>query len=116
MKKAKIISNKSSNASGQVFNISPDDIQSIFKTYPAVKLKFIQNVPTRMTEVEFWTNFFESYYIRKDQINSKSNDLFADCAYKDDEELRNRLKRALTDPLDIIDSQKNFSNEDVQLI
>lgn len=66
-----------------------------------------------MSEVEFWTNFFESYYIRKDQINSKSNDLFADCAYKDDEELRNRLKRALTDPLDIIDSQKNFSNEDV---
>jgi transcription initiation factor TFIIH subunit 1 len=99
-----------------VYNISQDDVQSIFKTYPAVKLKFIQNVPQKMSEKDFWTKFFQSYYFRKDQINSISNDLFVDCALKDDEELRTKMKRALIDPIDIIDSQKNFANEDVRIL
>lgn len=79
-----------------------------------MKLKYIQNVPQRMSETDFWTKFFQSYYYRKDQINSMPNDLFSDCAFKDDEELRGKIRRALTDPIDIIDSQKNFSNEDVR--
>lgn len=66
-----------------------------------------------MSDKDFWTKFFQSYYFRKDQINMP-NDLFADCAFKDDEELRSKLRRTLTDPIDIIDSQKNFASEDVR--
>lgn len=76
---------KSDGTNGLVFNISSDDKQSILKTYPAVKLKFFQNVPQRMSEVDFWTKFFQSFYFRKDQINLTSNDLFSDCSIKDDE-------------------------------
>lgn len=35
---------------GIVYNITSDDIQSIFKTYPEVKNKFILNVPAKLTE------------------------------------------------------------------
>ena len=68
-----------------MYNITFDDIQSIFKTYPAVKIKYAQNVPHKMSEKDFWTKFFQSYYFRRDQINATANDLFADCAIKDDE-------------------------------
>ena len=33
-----------------MYNITSDDIQSIFKTYPEVKNKFISNVPAKLTE------------------------------------------------------------------
>ena len=75
---------KSDGSNGLVYNISYDDIQSIFKTYPIVKLKYIQNVPNKMSEKDFWTKFFQSYYFLKDQINS-TNDLFADCSIRDDD-------------------------------
>ena len=76
---------KSDGTNGLVYNISYDDKQSILKTYPAVKLKYVQNVPQKMSEVDFWTKFFQSFYFRKDQINMTSNDLFSDCSNKDDE-------------------------------
>jgi transcription initiation factor TFIIH subunit 1 len=76
---------KSDGTSGLVYNITYDDIQSIFKTYPAVRLKYIQNVPSKMSEKDFWTKFFQSYYYRRDQINSTANDIFSDCSTKDEE-------------------------------
>ncbi len=50
---------KSDGSNGLIYNISYDDIQSIFKTYPEVKVKYIQNVPNKMTELEFWDKFFQ---------------------------------------------------------
>lgn len=103
---------KSDGSSGLVYNISYDDIQSIFKTYPEVKLKYLQNVPNKMTEKDFWTKFFQSYYFRRDQINSTANDLFADCAIKDDLELRTKALEAVADPLVGLNVQKDMSSED----
>ena len=68
------ISPKSDGANGLVYHISFDDIQSIFKCYPAVKSKYTANVPHKMSEKEFWAKFFQSYYFRRDQINTTTTD------------------------------------------
>lgn len=103
---------KSDGTNGLVYNITTDDIESIFKTYPEVKNKFVQNVPIKLTEKEFWTKFFQSYYFRRDQINTTANDLFADCAFKEDDEIKKKAELTLTEPVQIVDSQKDLSNED----
>ena len=103
---------KSDGTNGLVYNLSYDDKESILKTYQAVKLKYVQNVPQKMSEKDFWTKFFQSFYFRKDQINLAADDIFKDCATKLDEELKSKALTTLTDPVDIIDSQKVLANED----
>ena len=125
---------KSDGTHGLVYNLSLDDIQSIFKTYPQVKKKYSQNVPHRMTESDFWTKFFQSYYFRRDQISLASNDLFADCSNKEDEginnnnnnililflflfkikklEFKNKAEQSLINPVVILDNQKEISKDD----
>ena len=97
-----------SDGANIVYNISFDDIQSIFKTYPAVKLKYVQNVPTKMSEKDFWTKFFQSYYVRRDQINSATNDLFADCSTKDNDDLKRKEEKILGDPITIVSKKEEF--------
>jgi transcription initiation factor TFIIH subunit 1 len=38
-----------------------------------------------MSESDFWTKFFQSYYVRRDQSNLATNDIFSDCSARDDE-------------------------------
>ncbi|KRT85684.1 hypothetical protein AMK59_2815, partial [Oryctes borbonicus] len=45
---------------GLKYNITADIIECIFKTYPAVKKKYIEHVPAKLTESQFWTKFFQS--------------------------------------------------------
>ena len=53
-------------ANGLKYNLTPDIIESIFKTYPAVKKKHTENVPTgKLSEQEFWTKFFQSHYFHR---------------------------------------------------
>ena len=52
-------------ANGLKYNLTPDIIESIFKTYPAVKKKHIENVPSKLSEQEFWTKFFQSHYFHR---------------------------------------------------
>ena len=52
-------------ANGLKYNLTPDIIDSIFKTYPAVKKKHIENVPSKLSEQEFWTKFFQSHYFHR---------------------------------------------------
>jgi len=84
---------KADGANGLKYNLTHDIMQSIFKTYPAVKRKHLENVPNKMSEHEFWTKFFQSHYFHRDRLHGQVKDIFTECA-KDDE---NRIKAQLKD-------------------
>ena len=58
-------------ANGIKYNLTVDVINSIFKTYPAVKKKHFENVPAKMSEQDFWNRFFQSHYFHRDRIHGQ---------------------------------------------
>ncbi|XP_078239987.1 general transcription factor IIH subunit 1 [Pogona vitticeps] len=84
---------------GLRYNLTSDIIESIFRTYPAVKLKYAENVPHTMTEKEFWTRFFQSHYFHRDRLNAGSKDLFAECAKMDEKGLKTMVSQGVKNPL-----------------
>lgn len=84
---------------GLKYNITPDIIECIFKTYPAVKKKYIENVPSKLTEAQFWTKFFQSHYFHRDRKYAESKDLFTECGKIDDQEMKKDIQSGVKDPL-----------------
>ena len=75
------------------YNLTADIIQSIFKTYPAVKRKHLENVPSKMTEQDFWTKFFQSHYFHRDRLHGKGvKDIFTECAKDDDKRMKEQIR------------------------
>ncbi|NXD71030.1 TF2H1 factor, partial [Eolophus roseicapillus] len=84
---------------GLRYNLTSDIIESIFRTYPAVKMKYAENVPHNMTEKEFWTRFFQSHYFHRDRLNTGSKDLFTECAKLDEKGLKAMVSQGVKNPL-----------------
>lgn len=76
---------------GLKYNLTADIIDCIFKTYPAVKRKYDEYVPAKLSQSEFWTKFFQSHYFHRDRIMAGTKDLFTECGKIDD----NALKEAV---------------------
>lgn len=84
---------------GLKYNLTADIIHCIFKTYPAVKRKHQDNVPSKMTEQEFWTKFFQSHYFHRDRITAGTKDMFAECGKIDDQNMKNAVQHGPENPL-----------------
>nr|CAG4636094.1 EOG090X04EN [Eubosmina coregoni] len=84
---------------GVRYNVTPELMSSIFRTYPSVKQKHLKYVPSKYTESEFWTKFFSSHYFHRDKANLDAKDMFADCGKQDEQELKKDLTLAIKDPL-----------------
>lgn len=84
---------------GLKYNLTGDIIDCIFKTYPAVKKKHQENVPTKLSESEFWTKFFQSHYFHRDRLTSGTKDIFTECSRIDDKALEQAVLENAGDPL-----------------
>uniref|UniRef100_A0A8C7G8N1 General transcription factor IIH, polypeptide 1 n=1 Tax=Oncorhynchus kisutch TaxID=8019 RepID=A0A8C7G8N1_ONCKI len=84
---------------GLRYNLTSDIIESIFRTYPAVKQKYGENVPHNMTEKEFWTRFFQSHYFHRDRINTGLQDIFSECAKQDEKGLKSMVFQGVKNPM-----------------
>uniref|UniRef100_A0A665UJD0 General transcription factor IIH subunit 1 n=1 Tax=Echeneis naucrates TaxID=173247 RepID=A0A665UJD0_ECHNA len=84
---------------GLRYNLTADIIESIFRTYPAVKQKYNENVPHNLTEKEFWTRFFQSHYFHRDRINTGTQDIFSECAKQDEKGLKSMVVQGVKNPL-----------------
>ncbi|XP_067129753.1 general transcription factor IIH subunit 1 [Centruroides vittatus] len=83
---------------GLKYNITADIIESIFRTYPAVKKKHMENVPNKLSESEFWTRFFQSHYFHRDRLSLGTKDIFTECVKYDEQDIKNALKDGIQDP------------------
>ncbi|KAJ3596024.1 hypothetical protein NHX12_002433 [Muraenolepis orangiensis] len=84
---------------GLRYNLTADIIESIFRTYPAVKQKYDENVPHNLTEKEFWTRFFQSHYFHRDRISTGTQDIFSECAKQDEMGLKSMVVQGVKNPL-----------------
>ncbi|CAL8325533.1 general transcription factor IIH subunit 1 [Gadus morhua] len=84
---------------GLRYNLTPDIIESIFRTYPAVQQKYGENVPHNLTEKEFWTRFFQSHYFHRDRISTGALDIFSECAKQDEKGLKSMVVQGVKNPL-----------------
>ncbi|XP_064084474.1 general transcription factor IIH subunit 1-like isoform X2 [Macrobrachium nipponense] len=100
------------------YNITPEIMLAVFKTYPAVKKKHSEYVPHRMSEAEFWTRFFQSHYYSV-HTNSSSENVFSECAKYDDKEWNRDVESAKTDPLydlnDIYEEKPMSIDSDIRI-
>ncbi|XP_058807076.1 general transcription factor IIH subunit 1 [Phymastichus coffea] len=98
---------------GLKYNLSSDIIESIFKTYSAVKKKHTEYVPAKMSDAEFWAKFCQSHYCHRDRINLGTKDIFTECAKIDEQEMKKDIQAGIDDPLVDINSFDDVNMEEL---
>uniref|UniRef100_A0A8C4PYB9 General transcription factor IIH, polypeptide 1 n=1 Tax=Eptatretus burgeri TaxID=7764 RepID=A0A8C4PYB9_EPTBU len=83
---------------GLKYNLTADIIESIFRTYPAVRQKYTEHVPGLLSEAEFWTQFFQSHYFHRDRTAVSTQDIFSECARQDNKELMDVIGQGVVKP------------------
>ncbi|KAG2731179.1 hypothetical protein G9P44_005595 [Scheffersomyces stipitis] len=87
-------------------NVTRDTINEIFDTYPIIRRAFTELVPSKFSEGEFWSRFFNSKLFRRlrgDKINNSTNrgDVILDkYLYIDQTQKANEDKESATTSLD----------------
>ena len=86
------------------FNLTADTIEAIFKMYPEIRQRYINQVPHETSEKEFWTEFFKSKHFHRDRSivaggSATAKDVFGELAKKDETNTLTRNVEAFSDPL-----------------
>ncbi|XP_065314570.1 general transcription factor IIH subunit 1-like isoform X2 [Gordionus sp. m RMFG-2023] len=106
---------QSDGANGIKYNLTSDIIDSIFRIYPSVKQKHEEHVPHVISDIEFWTKFFQSHYFYRDRnltkqsANSKDY-FFSECLRIDEKSVQEEIEKGEPNPL--LDLE-NFDDETV---
>jgi transcription initiation factor TFIIH subunit 1 len=50
------------------YKITPQIIHQIFIQFPVVQRAYLDNVPTKMSEKEFWIKYFQSQFFHRDRL------------------------------------------------
>eukprot|EP00741_Cyanophora_paradoxa_P022684 tig00021493_g21907.t1 len=87
------------------FRVTPEVIHAIFVETPAVHRAYLQNVPHKLSEKEFWTRYFQSKYFFRDRASDAQDGtaggslsvanidpIFAKCLEEDTSALAMELK------------------------
>ncbi|KAI7734790.1 hypothetical protein M8C21_005456 [Ambrosia artemisiifolia] len=90
--KGEMIYNVKPSSDGQsnrvTFNLTPEMIYQIFAEKPAVRQAYLDSVPNKMTEKDFWTKYWRAQY-----LHSTKNIVAAAAEAAEDEELAVFLKQ-----------------------
>ncbi|CAH0393714.1 unnamed protein product [Bemisia tabaci] len=92
------IRSETDGCNGLKYKLTPDVIECIFKAYPAVHKKYMECVPMKVSEAEFWTKFFQSHYFHKDRLHPGGEDIFVECGKVDEQKFKEDLAGGISDP------------------
>ncbi|KAJ3101341.1 RNA polymerase II transcription factor B subunit 1 [Phlyctochytrium planicorne] len=79
----------SADGSDLKYTLTPDIKHSIFIQYPSVQKAFAENVPTMISEKDFWQKFFASKYFHKTRLPgqvTEVDDLFKKYLVEDEDD------------------------------
>jgi len=106
------------NSNTVQYKLTPATIHQIFIMYPNVQKLYNEVVPTKMSEKEFWTNYFQSLRMyREGRVSTistqKADDIFMKVASEQEKDQQDPIiiKRKLKD----VDPTVDISADDPQL-
>ena len=95
------------------FVLTPQLIQTIFIQFPAVHQAFRENVPERMKEKDFWSQYFTSKYFGCQQ--TEGEDSLFDLYFQKELEIREREQIEKINNLTLSELESQYLNEELPI-